>query len=163
MLLCGELLQQVMVGGVGRMLTLGQPVTQPVLMGKKQPHLPTSAFGDPCTQRWKDGDYSFTSGFSPYSLLLQSRNTNIFHLGRVRDTSPPCPVGLSSCLGRSVSSPTMPARLWSTGPLPGSSASSCGCAVRPCLLQHGWYEHIQHQFNDSYALLAAGNHHQRPM
>ena len=61
---------------------------------------------------------------------------HIVHLGRERDTSPPCPVGLSFCPGLSVFSPTMPAHLWSTGPLPGSSASSCGCAAHLCSLQH---------------------------
>lgn len=53
MLLCGELLEQVLVGGVWGLLTLGQPVTQPVLMGKEQPHLPPPTFGNTCTQRWR--------------------------------------------------------------------------------------------------------------
>ena len=46
MLLRGELLQQIVVGGVRGMLTLGQSVTQPVLMGKEQPDLPTPALGN---------------------------------------------------------------------------------------------------------------------
>lgn len=53
MLLCGELLEQVVVGGVRGLLTLGQPVTQPVLMGKEQPDLPTPALGNTCTERFK--------------------------------------------------------------------------------------------------------------
>lgn len=53
MLLCGELLEQVLVGGVWGLLTLGQPVTQPVLMGKEQPHFPAPALGNTCAQRWR--------------------------------------------------------------------------------------------------------------
>lgn len=52
MLLCGELLEQVLVGDVRGLLTLWQSVTQPVLMGQEQPHLPTPALGNTCTQRF---------------------------------------------------------------------------------------------------------------
>lgn len=41
MLLCGQLLQQVLVGGVRGVLPLGEAVMQPVLMGKEQPDLAT--------------------------------------------------------------------------------------------------------------------------
>lgn len=51
MLLCGELLEQVLVGGVWGLLALGQSVTQPVLMGKEQPHLSPPALGNTCAQR----------------------------------------------------------------------------------------------------------------
>lgn len=54
MLLCGELLQQILVGGVRDVLTGGQSVTQPVLMGKQQPDLPTPAFGNTCTERARE-------------------------------------------------------------------------------------------------------------
>lgn len=53
MLLCGELLEQVMVGDVRSLLTLGQSVAQTVLMGKEQPDLPTPALGNTCTQGWR--------------------------------------------------------------------------------------------------------------
>lgn len=50
-LLWGELLQQVVVGGVGGKLALGQTMPQTMLMAEEQPHLSTSAFGNSCTQR----------------------------------------------------------------------------------------------------------------
>ena len=59
-----------------------------------------------------------------------------FHLGRVLDTSPPCPAGPWFCRGLLAFSPMTPVPLWSTGPRPGSSASSCVCAAHLCLLQH---------------------------
>lgn len=62
------------------------------------------------------------------------------HLGRERGTSPPCPAGRWFCPGPSASSPTTPAHLWSTGPLPGSPASSCGCAARLGSLRHNQKE-----------------------
>lgn len=103
-----------------------------------------------------------------YNLCLSLTYTqnpthiHIIHLGRERDTSHPCPVGLSFCPGLSVFSPTMPAHLWSTGPLPGSSASSCGCAAHLCSLQHNrqnkkkMKKHIQHHFVSEDSLVAQG-------
>lgn len=46
MLLCGELLEQVVVGGVGGALALGQPVVQPVLMGQQHPDLSSPVLGN---------------------------------------------------------------------------------------------------------------------
>lgn len=51
MLLCGELLEQIMIGCVGGMQTLGQPVAEPMLMGKKQPNVSTSVLGNTCREK----------------------------------------------------------------------------------------------------------------
>lgn len=73
--------------------------------------------------------------------MRAARGGPVAHLGRERGTSPACPAGRWFCPGPSASSPTTPARLWSTGPLPGSPASSCGCAARPGSLRHNQRSH----------------------
>lgn len=132
MLLRGELLQQVVVGGVGGGLALGHPVVQPVLVRQQHPDLSAPVLGNTYTHAGEGSTRSV--------LRVHKRAGSVFfpaggtctwlHLGTERGTSPPCPAGRWFCPEPSASSPTTPARLWSTGPLPGSPASSCGCAAR---------------------------------
>lgn len=56
-------------------------------------------------------------------------HTHIIHLGRAHGITPSCLAEQLFCLGLLVFSPTGPEHLWSTGPLPDSSVSSCVCAV----------------------------------
>lgn len=80
-----------------------------------------------------------TGRFPPENARGERRP--VAHLGTERGTSPPCPAGRWFCPEPSASSPTTPARLWSTGPLPGSPASSCGCAARLGSLRHNQRSH----------------------
>lgn len=140
MLLCRELLEQVMVGRVWSGLALGQSVAQPVLMGQEHPDLSSSVLGNTYGKIKAHARFRVhkCSKTFPHLHKKKIKNTrrDIFYLGRVHGTSPPCLAGRSFCPVLSVSSPTTPAPLWSTGPLPGSPASSCGCAAHLGSLEH---------------------------
>lgn len=92
MLLSGQLLQQVVVGGVGGELTLGQSVSQPVLVGKEQPDLPSPAFRNTCTQRdtqtiIEDQRTAKTHKLNYFWLILGRLHNNFEALRRTYDLS----------------------------------------------------------------------------
>lgn len=129
-----------MVGRVWSGLALRQSVVQPVLMGQEHPDLSSSVLGNTYAKKEKHMlSLEFTNvpkHFLIYMKKKKNTHRDIFYLGRVHGTSPPCLAGRSFCPVLSVSSPTTPAPLWSTGPLPGSPASSCGCAAHLGSLEH---------------------------
>lgn len=131
MLLCGELLEQIMIGCVGGMQTLGQPVAEPMLMGKKQPNVSTSVLGNTCGEKKRRKTLlriQDTYVGKQANVHMHPR-THTIHLGRVHDLTLSCPAERLFCPGLLVFSPTAPEHLWSTGPLLHSSVSSCVCAV----------------------------------
>lgn len=149
MLLSGQLLQQVVVGGVGGELTLGQSVSQPVLVGKEQPDLPSPAFRNTCTQRdtqtiMEDQRTAKTHKLNYFWLILGRLHNNFEALSRTYDlsyTGPDstlCPIKTHTHTHTHLS-PWQRARY--------SSSLSCGTVILPgavSFLSHNASASLEH-------------------